>query len=122
MPAIAPDDDHAALTASISSDSNAARSKASRRACRGEAFLTSFEALQTGDILLYQTRDWGALFNRTVQHSQWSHAGVVVRYRGTNLHCDSCLRVTIGTREENDAFLAMLTKTASAIAGKRAKE
>ena len=55
-------------------------------------------------------------------YNTMAHAGVVVRYRGTNLHCDSCLRVTIGTREENDAFLAMLTKTASAIAGKRAKE
>jgi histidinol-phosphate aminotransferase len=27
--------------------------------------------------------------------------GVVVRYRGNELGCDGCLRITIGTEEEN---------------------
>ena len=45
-----------------------------------------------------------------------AHAGVVVRYRGTETHCAGCLRATIGTREENDAFLAMLAKTAASLA------
>jgi histidinol-phosphate aminotransferase len=35
-------------------------------------------------------------------------AGVVTRYRGTELHCDECIRVTIGTPEENQKFLAAL--------------
>lgn len=30
---------------------------------------------------------------------------IVTRYRGTELHCDECIRVTIGTPTENDAFL-----------------
>jgi histidinol-phosphate aminotransferase len=33
---------------------------------------------------------------------------VVTRYRGTELHCDECIRVTIGTPEENEAFLKQL--------------
>lgn len=37
--------------------------------------------------------------------------GVVTRFRGSELHCDECLRVTIGTEDENKAFLSMLSKT-----------
>ena len=35
---------------------------------------------------------------------------VVTRYRGTELHCTNCIRVTIGTPEENQAFLLALKK------------
>ena len=38
-------------------------------------------------------------------------AGVVTRFRGTELHCDDCIRVTVGTLEENLAFLVALEKT-----------
>lgn len=38
------------------------------------------------------------------------NCGVVSRYRGTELHCDECIRVTIGTPEENKAFLDALQK------------
>ena len=41
-----------------------------------------------------------------------AEAGVVTRYRGTEMHCDDCIRVTIGTAAENDAFLVLLQKTA----------
>jgi histidinol-phosphate aminotransferase len=34
---------------------------------------------------------------------------VVTRYRGTELHCDECIRVTVGTPEQNKAFLEQLT-------------
>lgn len=37
--------------------------------------------------------------------------GVVTRYRGTELHCEGCIRVTIGTPSENQAFLESLPKT-----------
>lgn len=37
--------------------------------------------------------------------------GVVTRYRGTELHCEECIRVTIGTPDENKAFLEALQKT-----------
>lgn len=40
--------------------------------------------------------------------SQMADAGVVTRYRGTELHCDECIRVTIGKPEENEAFLAKI--------------
>ena len=32
--------------------------------------------------------------------------------RGTELHCTDCLRVTVGTREENDKFLSLLAAVA----------
>ena len=38
-------------------------------------------------------------------------AGVVTRFRGTELHCDECIRVTVGTPDENVAFLAALEQT-----------
>jgi histidinol-phosphate aminotransferase len=37
--------------------------------------------------------------------------GVVTRYRGNEMHCSECIRVTIGTEEENNQFLEMLGKT-----------
>jgi histidinol-phosphate aminotransferase len=33
---------------------------------------------------------------------------VVSRYRGTETHCDECIRVTVGTPEENQTFLGQL--------------
>lgn len=38
-------------------------------------------------------------------------SGVVTRYRGTELHCSECLRVTVGTEEENQQFLRLLVET-----------
>lgn len=34
--------------------------------------------------------------------------GVIVRYRGNEPHCENCLRLTIGSIDENDAFLQAL--------------
>ena len=36
--------------------------------------------------------------------------GVVVRYRGSELGCQGCLRITVGTEEENKFVLAKLEK------------
>jgi histidinol-phosphate aminotransferase len=36
--------------------------------------------------------------------------GIVVRFRGKELGCFGCLRMTIGTREENDFLLQKLAK------------
>ena len=38
---------------------------------------------------------------------------VIIRYRGNELHCDNCLRVTIGTSAENDQFLNALNEVCS---------
>lgn len=37
--------------------------------------------------------------------------GVVTRYRGSEMHCDECIRVTVGTEEENKTFLERIVKT-----------
>jgi len=34
--------------------------------------------------------------------------GIVSRFRGNELHCNECIRVTIGTAEENGKFLEQL--------------
>lgn len=39
-------------------------------------------------------------------------AGIVCRYRGSEKHCENCLRVTVGTREENDKFIQLFVFTA----------
>ena len=39
-----------------------------------------------------------------------ANAGVVCRYRGSEVHCKDCLRVTVGTREENEAFMRALKR------------
>ena len=41
--------------------------------------------------------------------------GVVCRYRGTETHCHDCLRVTVGTREENVAFIDLLKRESAAL-------
>jgi len=39
------------------------------------------------------------------------HCGVVVRYRGGELGCAGCLRITVGTAEENRMMLQMLEES-----------
>lgn len=39
---------------------------------------------------------------------QMADMGVVSRFRGREMHCDECIRVTIGTVDENRKFLDML--------------
>ena len=41
--------------------------------------------------------------------------GVVVRYRGNELHCKDCLRITVGTPEENNRLLELLQETVAEI-------
>lgn len=44
-------------------------------------------------------------------YKKMADEGVVTRFRGTELHCDECIRVTIGIPQENQAFLEALGKT-----------
>ena len=43
----------------------------------------------------------------TINHRYLSHASC----RGSEMHCADCLRVTVGTRQENEAFLELLKDT-----------
>ena len=40
-----------------------------------------------------------------------SEKGVVIRYQGSKTHCKDCVRITIGTTEQNDLLLDTLKKT-----------
>jgi histidinol-phosphate aminotransferase len=42
--------------------------------------------------------------------AEFKDKNVVVRYRGDNLGCDGCLRITVGTIEENEVLLVHLRK------------
>ncbi|CAM9159599.1 unnamed protein product [Ectocarpus sp. 4 AP-2014] len=48
-------------------------------------------------------------------YKRMANNGVVVRFRGNELHCKDCLRVTVGTAEENNLLLELLEKTVAAI-------
>ena len=44
-------------------------------------------------------------------YSQMADGGVVCRFRGNEMHCPECIRVTIGTSEDTEAFFEALDKT-----------
>ena len=35
----------------------------------------------------------------------------MIRYQGGKVHCKDCVRITVGTTEENDVLLETLKKT-----------
>jgi histidinol-phosphate aminotransferase len=41
-------------------------------------------------------------------YKRMAELGVIIRYRGNEPRCENCLRLTIGTKEENDRFLDAL--------------
>lgn len=43
-------------------------------------------------------------------YQKLAEKGVIVRYRGNEPHCENCLRLTIGTPEENNHFFEALTE------------
>jgi histidinol-phosphate aminotransferase len=44
-------------------------------------------------------------------YQDMAEAGVVARFRGNELHCKDCIRLTIGKPHENDSFLDLFKKT-----------
>jgi histidinol-phosphate aminotransferase len=79
------------------------------------------QALQELDFVqkVYPSDANFVLFSITQQaqavYKQMADTGVVIRYRGNEMHCDECLRVTIGTPDENQAFLQKLVEIYQAI-------
>lgn len=62
------------------------------------------------NFLLFRVKDKANELYKTM-----ADAGVVTRYRGNELHCDECIRVTIGTPEENAKFFELLQSTWKAL-------
>ncbi|KAL3916019.1 MAG: hypothetical protein SGILL_005366 [Bacillariaceae sp.] len=58
------------------------------------------------NFLLFRVKDKALELYKTM-----ADKGVVTRFRGNELHCDQCIRVTIGTPEENEKFLDLLQAT-----------
>ena len=55
-----------------------------------------------GNFLLVRVNNAKAVFCRLQER------GVIVRDRSKELHCEECLRITIGTKEENDRLITAL--------------
>ncbi len=51
-------------------------------------------------------------------YQEMAEGGVVARFRGHELHCKDCIRLTIGQAHENDSFLDMFKKTTEKYLGK----
>ncbi len=64
------------------------------------------------DVQTVFPSDANFLLVRIKQARQWyehlASRGVIVRYRGEQLHCENTLRITVGTREENDRLIREL--------------
>lgn len=60
------------------------------------------------NFLLFRVKDD---LQAVTVYKKMADDGVVTRFRGNELHCNQCIRVTIGTKEENDKFLAILQAT-----------
>jgi histidinol-phosphate aminotransferase len=58
------------------------------------------------NFLLFRVQDKALELYKTM-----ADAGVVTRFRGNEMHCDQCIRVTIGTEEENNKCLELMQKT-----------
>lgn len=54
------------------------------------------------NFLIFKVPDALNVYKKIADH------GVVIRYRGNEPHCENCLRLTIGTREENERFFHVL--------------
>lgn len=46
-------------------------------------------------------------------YKKLAEQGVIVRYRGNEPHCEHCLRITVGTLEENETLIQTLKKVTS---------
>ena len=43
--------------------------------------------------------------NAQLRYQQWKDQGIIVRNRNGQLHCDECLRITVGTVQENNLLI-----------------
>jgi histidinol-phosphate aminotransferase len=73
--------------------------------------LQAFDFVETvypsdSNFLLFRLQD-----KAQEMYKSMADAGVVTRFRGNEMHCTGCLRVTIGTPDENSKFLQLLQKT-----------
>jgi histidinol-phosphate aminotransferase len=46
----------------------------------------------------------------TMVYNYLVNNGIIVRNRSNQVHCDNCLRITIGTAKENNVFIKYLEK------------
>lgn len=52
--------------------------------------------------------------NAELRYEQLVKEGIVIRNRSNQVLCENCLRITIGTRQENDQLINTLKKIQNA--------
>jgi histidinol-phosphate aminotransferase len=67
-----------------------------------ESVLKVFQS--DANFLLVKFNDAKGLYNYLTSH------GIIVRDRSSQLHCEGCLRLTVGTHEENLQLIDLITK------------
>lgn len=67
------------------------------------------------NFLLLRINEGDNKLANKLYHKLATESGVVVRFRGSELGCDGCLRITIGTPEENDILIREFTKQLNAL-------
>ncbi|MGK3745696.1 MAG: histidinol-phosphate aminotransferase [Bacillariaceae sp.] len=70
------------------------------------------------NFLLFRVKDD---LNAVDLYKQMADYGVVTRFRGNEMHCNQCIRVTIGTPSENKKFFDILKSTWSEMTTKKRK-
>ena len=63
------------------------------------------------NFILFEVSSQSQLIYKTM-----ADRGIVCRYRGMEMHCNECLRVTVGTHDENVKFISMIQKVADELA------
>jgi len=71
--------------------------------------LTTIKAVENvfptdANFLIFKVENASDVYKRLAEE------GVIVRFRGNEPHCENCLRLTVGTPDENDQFLTALRK------------
>lgn len=78
----------------------------------GLPYVSKLLGRQEGNFILAQIVDQSGQPNNEIAFSIYKHLAevekIVVRFRGSEIGCEGCLRITIGTKEENDVLLEKL--------------
>lgn len=82
--------------------------------------LTSLEYVDDGyvggldaNFLLLRINKGDNVLAKNLYHKLATESKVVVRFRGTELGCSGCLRITVGTPEENDILIREFSRVLS---------
>ncbi|AAS51671.1 ADL249Wp [Eremothecium gossypii ATCC 10895] len=85
-----------------------------RRIIKALATLNHIENDPVGGLdanfILFRVRGGDNSLAKKLYYSLATESGVIIRFRGTDLGCEGCIRITVGTPEENDVLIKEFTE------------